>query len=141
MFYTEKQIERLEKYRKTFETAVRSDFARNVGSIALRDIESVYDEALGTKYSYNSGCSVCVLQFLKKVGKPFLDESQIYAAKKRKKEQEEEQQPDVVMKDGVITFDFTRALAEEEQATKTNSSNTTKTNKRKKKAEQNGPES
>ena len=169
MFYTEEQIERLEKYRKTFETAVRSDFARNVGSIALRDIESVYDEALGTKYSYNSGCSVCVLQFLKKVGKPFLEESQIYAAKKRKKEHEEEETPhlgyaDVKMKDGVITFDFTRALAEEEemkkQAEKTNTqvvedvevkdeslvitaSNTNatqkpKTNKRKKKTEENG---
>lgn len=91
MFFTEEQLERLEKYRKTFETAVHSDFARNVGSIALKEIESIYDEALGSHYSYNSGCSVCVLGFIKKVGAVFLKESEIIA-KKAKKENEEQAQ-------------------------------------------------
>lgn len=83
MFYTREQIERLEKYRKNFETAVNSGFARNIGSIALREIEQIYDEALGSHYSYNNGCGVCVLQFIKKVGEPFLQESAIYAAQDR----------------------------------------------------------
>lgn len=78
MFYTRQQIERLEKYRKTFETAIHSGFARNVGSIALKEIEEVYDEAYGSHYSYNSGCSICVLQFLKRVGEQFLKESEKY---------------------------------------------------------------
>lgn len=89
MFFTEEQLERLEKYRKTFETAVHSDFARNVGSIALKEIESIYDEALGSHYSYNSGCSVCVLGFIKKVGKEFLDDTE---SLKRKAEQQKEQE-------------------------------------------------
>ena len=78
MFYTREQIEKLEKYRKTFETAVRSGFARNVGSIALKEIEEVYDEAFGSHYSYNSGCSICVLGFIKRVGEPFLKDSEKY---------------------------------------------------------------
>ena len=78
MFYTREQIQRLEKYRKTFETAVHSGFARNVGSIALKEIEEVYDEAIGSHYTYNNGCSVCVLGFLKKVGEPFLKEAEKY---------------------------------------------------------------
>lgn len=78
MFYTRQQIERLEKYRKTFETALHSGFARNVGSIALKEIEEVYDEAYGSHYSYNSGCSICVLQFIKRVGEPFIKDSEKY---------------------------------------------------------------
>lgn len=91
MFYTREQITKLEKYRKTFETAVRSGFARNVGSIALKEIEEVYDEALGSHYTYNNGCSVCVLGFLKKVGEPFLKESEIYRKKEEKEKQKAEQ--------------------------------------------------
>ena len=78
MFYTREQITKLEKYRKYFETAIHSGFARNVGSVALKEIEEVYDEALGSHYSYNNGCSVCVLGFLKKVGEPFLKDSEKY---------------------------------------------------------------
>ena len=116
MFYTREQIQKLEKYRKTFETAVRSGFARNVGSIALKEIEEVYDEALGSHYSYNNGCSVCVLGFLKKVGEPFLKEAEKY-----KKIEEKEN---------------------EEQEANTNASEPPKTNKktRKKKVEDNGTE-
>ena len=110
MFYTREQIARLEKYRKNFETAVNSGFARNVGSIALKEIEQVYDEAFKSHYSYNSGCSVCVLSFLKRAGKPFLEESAIYAAQDK---EAQEETPDVHMKDGVITFNFDRALKEE----------------------------
>lgn len=92
MFYTKQQIDRLEKYRKHFETAIHSGYARNVGSVALKEIESIYDEALGHHYNYNSGCSVCVLSFIKRVGDPFLKESALYAAQEKHKEEEEEQQ-------------------------------------------------
>ena len=145
MFYTREQITKLEKYRKTFETAVRSGFARNVGSVALKDIESIYDEAYGSHYSYNSGCSVCVLQFIKKVGEPFLKESKIYEAEKRVQEaaeaEEEEKKdfpPDVEMKDGTITFNFERAEAEME-ALKTNNTEPPK-NKRTRKKKEDGTE-
>ena len=120
MFYTREQIEKLEKYRRTFETAIKSGFARNVGSIALKEIEEVYDEAYGSHYSYNSGCSVCVLGFIKRVGEPFLKESEIY----RRKEEKERQK------------------AEQEEAANTNTVEAPKTNKRgrKKKVEENGTE-
>lgn len=89
MFYTREQIQKLEKYRKSFETAIHSGFARNVGSIALKEIEEIYDEAYGSHYNYNSGCSVCVLNFLKRVGEPFLKEAEKY---KKLEEKEKEEQ-------------------------------------------------
>lgn len=134
MFYTREEIQRLEKYRKTFETAIHSGFARNVGSIALKEIEEVYDEAYGSHYQYNSGCGVCVLQFLKRVGEPFLKESEIY----RRKE-EKNFPPDVEMKDGTITISFDRAEAEIE-ALKTKSTQPPKTNKRTRKKKEDGTE-
>lgn len=120
MFFTEEQIYKLEKYRKTFETAIKSGFARNVGSIALKEIEDIYDEAYGSHYSYNSGCGVCVLGFIKRVGEPFLKESEIYRKRAEKKMKEEEQEQTI--------------NATDEQPKP-------KTNKRKKKVEENEPES
>lgn len=89
MFYTRQQVERLEKYRRTFETAVKSGFARNVGSVALKEIEEVYDEAYGSHYSYSSGCGICVLQFIKRAGEPFLKEAEIYRKMEENEKAEE----------------------------------------------------
>ena len=143
MFYTKEQIQRLEKYRKSFETALYSGFARNVGSVALKEIEQVYDEALGSHYSYNSGCSICVLGFLKKVGEPFLKESEIYRKKEEKEKQKAEEEknfpPDVEMKDGTITISFDRAEAEME-ALNANTTEPPKTNKRTRKKKEDGTE-
>lgn len=132
MFYTREQIERLEKYRKNFETAVNSGFARNVGSIALKEIEQIYDEAFGSHYSYNSGCSVCVLSFIKRVGKPFLEESAIYAAQDRLEAEKNNMQvvEDMEVKEDSLVI----------TTTDTCNSTAPKTNKRKKKVEQNEPE-
>ena len=136
MFYTKEQITKLEKYRRTFETAVKSGFARNVGSVALKEIESVYDEAYGSHYSYNSGCSICVLQFIKRVGEPFLKEAEIY---RKKEEREKNFPPDVEMKDGTITVSFERAEAEM-KASSTNAAEPPKTNKRTRRKKENGTE-
>ena len=126
MFYTREQIQRLEKYRKTFETAVHSGFARNVGSIALKEIEEVYDEAIGSHYTYNNGCSVCVLGFLKKVGEPFLKEAEKY-------KKLDEQAKELALQEN---------KQEDLQEANTNDSPQPKTNKktRKKKVEENGTE-
>lgn len=135
MFYTREQITKLEKYRKTFETAVRSGFARNVGSIALKEIEEVYDEALGSHYTYNNGCSVCVLGFLKKVGEPFLKESEIYRKKEEKEKQKAEQTntevvENVEVKEESLVF----------ETVNTNSTEPPKTNKRTRKKKEDGTE-
>lgn len=78
MFFTEEQIEELKPYRRSFETATRSGFARNVGSVALHKIEEVYNAALGQEYKYNRGCGVCVLGFLKLVGQKYLEDEAAY---------------------------------------------------------------
>lgn len=135
MFYTKEQIEKLEKYRKSFETAVRSGFARNVGSVALKEIEQVYDEALGSHYTYNNGCSVCVLGFLKKVGEPFLKESEIYRKKEEKEKQKAEQTntevvENVEVKEESLVF----------ETVNTNSTEPPKTNKRTRKKKEDGTE-
>lgn len=143
MFYTKEQIDKLEKYRRTFETAIKSGFARNVGSIALKEIETIYDEAYGSHYSYNSGCSVCVLGFIKRVGEPFLKEAEIYRRREEKEKQKAEEEekkalpPDVEMKDGTITISFDRAEAEME-ALNTNTTEPPKTNKRTRKTKEDG---
>ena len=143
MFYTKVQIDKLEKYRKTFETAVHSGFARNVGSVALKEIEEVYDTAYGSHYSYNSGCSVCVLGFLKRVGEPFLKEAEIYRRKEERERQKAEEErnfpPDGEMRDGTITVSFDRAEAEME-ALNTNTAEPPKTNKRTRRKKENGTE-
>lgn len=135
MFYTRQQVERLEKYRKTFETAVRSGFARNVGSVALKEIEEVYDTAYGSHYSYNSGCSVCVLGFLKKVGEPFLKEAEIYRRKEEKERQKAEQTKtevveNVEVKEESLVFETVNTDATEPP----------KTNKKTRKKKENGTE-
>lgn len=135
MFYTKEQIEKLEKYRKSFETAVRSGFARNVGSVALKEIEQVYDEALGSHYSYNSGCSVCVLGFLKRVGEPFLKEAEIYRRKEEKEKQKAEQTntevvENVEVKEESLVF----------ETVNTNTPEPPKTNKRIRKKKEDGTE-
>ena len=117
MFYTREQIQRLEKYRKTFETAIHSGFARNVGSVALKEIEEIYDEAYGSHYQYNNGCGVCVLQCIKRVGEPFLREAEAY---KKKEEREKAEQ--------------------EEEAINTNTAEAPKTNKRTRKKKEDGTE-
>lgn len=89
MFYTREQCQKLEKYRRNFETAINQGYARNVGSIALKEIEQVYDEALKKHYSYNNACSICVLSFLKRVGTPFLADSKAYAEEDARKQAEE----------------------------------------------------
>ena len=141
MFYTKEQVQRLEKYRKSFETAVKSGFARNMGTAALNEIEEVFNEAYGSKYEYNRGCSICVLGFLKKVGETFLKEAEIYRRKeeeeKQKAEEEKNFPPDVEMKDGTITFSFDRAEAEME-ALNTNTTEPPKTNKRTRKKKEDG---
>lgn len=133
MFYTREQINKLEKYRKNFETAVNSGFARNVGSIALKEIEQIYDEAFGSHYSYNSGCSVCVLGFIKRVGKPFLEESAIYAAQDKIEAEKTNMQvvEDVEVKDESLVI--TARNTSNSAATNTCNSAPPKTNKRKKK--------
>ena len=108
MFYTKEQIEKLEKYRRTFETAVKSGFARNVGSVALKEIEEIYDEAFGSHYSYSSGCGICVLQFIKRVGEPFLKEAEIYRQMEEKEKAEEtntEVVENVEVKEESLVFD------------------------------------
>ena len=135
MFYTREQITKLEKYRKTFETAVRSGFARNVGSIALKEIEQVYDEAFGSHYSYNSGCSVCVLGFLKRVGEPFLKESEIYRREEEKEKKKAEQTntevvENVEVKEESLVF----------ETVNTNTTEPPKTNKRTRKKKEDGTE-
>lgn len=135
MFYTKEQVQRLEKYRKSFETALYSGFARNVGSVALKEIEQVYDEALGSHYSYNSGCSICVLGFLKRVGEPFLKESEIYRKKEEKEKQKAEKTntevvENVEVKEESLVF----------ETINTNSTEPPKTNKRTRKKKEDGTE-
>lgn len=115
MFYTDEQLKRLEKYKKTFETAINAGFARNVGSIALKEIEQVYDEALGQHYNYNSGCSVCVLHYLKRVGTPFLREYPIYVKKEveRLKQEMEQQQEETPVQEEKPKIKRTRKKKEE----------------------------
>lgn len=142
MFYTREQIQRLEKYRKSFETAVYSGFARNMGSTALNEIEEVFNQAYGSKYEYNRGCSICVLGFLKRVGEQFLKEAETY--KKEDEKQAKELSLQENKQEDLQETNTNGCSCSDKRVgkTKTNATEAPKTNKRttKKKVEDNGKE-
>lgn len=114
MFYTREQIEKLNKYRNTFETALNSGFARNIGSIALREIESIYDAAYGSHYKYNAGCSVCVLNFLKRVGKEFFKDEEVYIKQAEELAMQQNNQSDLQTEEAPKKNKRTRKKKEDE---------------------------
>lgn len=88
MTFTEEQIQILSKYEEHFTTAVKGNWSRYPGSIALDEIHSIYCEVTGDKRKNNKSCSNCILNLLKDCGKLYFqdkDEWSVLRAKKIRK--------------------------------------------------------
>ena len=79
MRLTEEQYRSLEQYEQNMRTALRSSYARNPGRIALLGIQDIYNDVAKVNNRINVGCSVCILNLLKDVGR-------IYFADKEERE-------------------------------------------------------
>lgn len=69
-------------YETQMQTAIRSDYLRNVGRSGLAILVPIYERVAGRKERVNSNCAACILGFLKRLGA-------IYFADKAEREQQQ----------------------------------------------------
>ena len=81
MTFTKEQLEFLSVYEDRFHTAIHLNYYRNVTNAALNKIANVYDEATGTKTNRNFGCSACIMNYLREVGKLYFKDKEEYNKK------------------------------------------------------------
>lgn len=55
-------------YETQMQTAIRSDYLRNVGRSGLAVLVPIYERVSGVKERVNSNCASCILGFLKRLG-------------------------------------------------------------------------
>ncbi len=67
--FTEKQMKELSVWEPNMRTAVRSNWARGIGSTAARRMNEIYNAATGAKGTVNASCAGCMLNLLRDVGR------------------------------------------------------------------------
>lgn len=70
---TKEDLEYLSKYEHNFNTAINSNYSRNIVSSALERMKEIYERETGKEYRLCTHCSASVLSFLKVIGKLYLD--------------------------------------------------------------------
>lgn len=73
---TQEDIIYLSAYERNFNTAINSNYSRNVVSSALERMKEIYERHTGEQYRLCTHCSSSVLSFLKVVGKLYYKEVQ-----------------------------------------------------------------
>ena len=119
--YTREQMKELEDLNVIyhFHTATVSDFKR--GTLRKQDerVADIYEQATGNKVERNFGCSLCCYRLYNKAGLLYYASKKYWEEYDKKKMEKvraaKKKTNDVEMKDGTITFDFTRALQEEQE--------------------------
>lgn len=66
--FTDEQMARLAQWEPSLRTAVRSGWARGIGSRATLEMAGIYEAATGEKHPVNVGCGPCILDLMKRVG-------------------------------------------------------------------------
>ena len=70
---TKEDLKWLSQFETNFNTAINSNYSRNVLESQLRKMVSIYEKETGKKYPLCFHCSSSVLGFLKDMGKIYLD--------------------------------------------------------------------
>lgn len=70
---TKEDIKWLSQFESNFNTAIKSNYSRNVLESQLRKMKEIYELETGKKYPLCFHCSSSVLGFLKDMGKLYLD--------------------------------------------------------------------
>lgn len=86
MKLTHEELAAVAAYEKQLQTAIRSNYLRNVGRSGLAILVPIYERVTGTKQAVHDNCAACILGFLKRIGV-------IYFADKAEQEQEQRKQP------------------------------------------------
>ena len=86
MKLTPEEFRAASAYEMQMQTAIRSDYLRNVGRSGLAILVPIYERVAGRKERVDSNCAACILGFLKRLGA-------IYFADKAEREQQEAAEP------------------------------------------------
>ena len=70
---TKEDLKYLSQFETNFNTAIKSNYSRNVLESQLRKMVEIYEKVTGNKYPLCYHCSSSVLGFLKDMGKIYLD--------------------------------------------------------------------
>ena len=89
---TQELHDRLDKYERSLYTAYYLDYLRNLGQTAVNELDEIYEELFGHKSNLKNGCSYCVLQEVKKIGREY------YAYQTPKEEEKTDEQTDTPIK-------------------------------------------
>lgn len=66
MILTEIELQLIEKYKDRLRTA-KSNYVRNVVHIDMLKLVEIYNKITNTNYKLNGNCSICQLNFFKKM--------------------------------------------------------------------------
>lgn len=70
---TKEDLKWLSQFETNFNTAIKSNYSRNVMESQLRKMVEIYEKVTGNKYPLCYHCSSSVLGFLQDMGKIYLD--------------------------------------------------------------------
>lgn len=82
--FTPAQMRVLKQWEPQFNSVVNSGYLRGVGKTSLTTIAEIYKAATGIQLRVVPGCSECVFDTLKCVGKAYFDEQKWQAQRSRK---------------------------------------------------------
>lgn len=71
---TKEDIKYLETYERNFITAINHNYTRNMVGSVLDTMLEIYERETGKKYKLCKSCTSSVIQFLKVIGKIYLDQ-------------------------------------------------------------------
>lgn len=70
---TKEQHERLKEYESYLHSSYYANYCRNMGTQRVLALDAIYKEIFGHDSRLTSGCSYCVLEDMKKLGKVFYE--------------------------------------------------------------------
>lgn len=76
MKFTNEQMAKLSEWESNMRSAVRSGWARGIGSHATQEMASIYESATGRKHPVNVGCGPCILDLLQRVGRLYFEQKE-----------------------------------------------------------------
>lgn len=68
MKFTDEEFAFLSQHEERFHTAVHGDWARNPGSVILRQIHQLWNKKTCSNETLRESCAHCILRLLKEVG-------------------------------------------------------------------------
>lgn len=81
MKFTVEELQTLKKYESNLRTAVYEDYSRNIPGEGIQEMISIYEKVTGGKVLERMSCGACQLNFLKRLGKMYLEAMELVASR------------------------------------------------------------